>query len=76
MDIRKIQSIMPSVGFVESFIEHYVSTVPETAAEPLRKQADELLASWQRVETTFKTLVRENSELQDKLASAKQALGG
>jgi hypothetical protein len=76
MDTQKISSIMPSVGFVESFIERYVESVPEEAAEPKKKQAAELLASWQRVEETFRTLARENYEMREKLNSLKSALGG
>lgn len=74
MDINQIKSAVYSAGFVEDFIENYVTSIPADAPEGVRKQAEELSSAWTRVERALMTLAKENTALENKITLARNAL--
>jgi hypothetical protein len=71
MDITRLKQLAQAEGHIEDFIERTVAD----AAPDVADQAARLNAAWLIIATGLKDLRLENSDLENKLALAKNALG-
>jgi hypothetical protein len=75
MKIEKLQLMMYAQGFIESFINEYLESLPEEGIpDRMRQQADQLSSTFATLKDGFKDLRQELADYQVKIETIKDTL--
>ena len=75
MDMKRIENIRYAEGFIEDTLEDLTGVLTRTKDPSKAEQVTQIINMWSTLSSGVKDLLRENFQLQQKIAQAKIALG-